>query len=177
MPRAGRAAYTAFARTPGAPSLTIMDLSSSTLWWLLAGALVAAEMATGTFYLLMLALGSAAGAVAAHLGLGATAQVAIGALVGMGATALWHLKRARHPRSAPAESNRDVNLDIGQTVVVRAWSDDGSARVSYRGADWTAAFEGEGPPAPGPHAIVAVRGNQLVLAPQARHLAASGSAG
>ena len=34
-----------------------MDLSSPTLWWLLAGALVAAELATGTFYLLMLALG------------------------------------------------------------------------------------------------------------------------
>jgi membrane protein implicated in regulation of membrane protease activity len=154
-----------------------MDLSSSTLWWLLAGALVAAEMATGTFYLLMLALGSAAGAIAAHLGLDSTAQIAVGAIVGMGSTALWHLKRARHPRSAPAESNRDVNLDIGQTVVVRAWSEDGSTRVSYRGAEWSAAFEGEGSPVPGPHAIVAVRGNQLVLAPQARRLAASGSAG
>jgi len=169
MPHAWRAAYTALARTVGAVCRMTMDLSSSTLWWLLAGALVAAEMATGTFYLLMMALGSAAGAIAAHLGLGSTAQVAVGALVGMGATALWHLKRAQHPRSAPAESNRDVNLDIGQTVVVRAWSEDRSARVNYRGAEWTATFEGEGLPAAGAHAIVAVRGNQLVLAPQARH--------
>ncbi|MBI5717605.1 MAG: NfeD family protein [Burkholderiales bacterium] len=142
-----------------------MDLSSSTLWWLLAGALIAAELATGTFYLLMLALGCAAGALAAHTGLGSTAQIVVGALVGMAATALWHLKRARQPRSAPAESNRDVNLDIGQTVIVRAWGEDGSAQVSYRGASWSAAFDGVGTPAPGPHAIVAVRGSQLVLAP------------
>ncbi len=146
-----------------------MDLSSPTLWWLLAGALVAAELATGTFYLLMLALGSAAGALAAHAGLGGTAQVTSGALVAMGGTALWHFKRARKPRSAPAESNRDVNLDIGQTVVVRAWSEDGTAQVQYRGAAWSAAFEGAGTPAPGPHAIVAVRGNQLVLAPAPGH--------
>lgn len=145
-----------------------MDLSSPTLWWLVAGALVAAELATGTFYLLMLALGCTAGALAAHAGLGGTAQVAVGALVGMGATALWHLKRAKQPRSAPAESNRDVNLDIGQTVVVRAWGEDGSAQVTYRGASWSAAFEGEGTPVPGPHAIVAVRGNQLILAPAPR---------
>ena len=39
-----------------------MDWSASTGWWLAAGVLVAAELATGTFYLLMLALGAAAGA-------------------------------------------------------------------------------------------------------------------
>lgn len=148
---------------------TFMELSSPTLWWLLAGALVAAELATGTFFLLMLALGCAAGALAAHGGLGSAMQVVVGAAVGMVATALWHLKRARRPRSAPVESNRDANLDIGQTVVVRAWGEDGSARVHYRGASWTAVFEGAGTPVPGPHAIVAVRGNQLVLAPTPRH--------
>ena len=29
------------------------------------------------------------------------------ALVGGGATAFWHLRRARHPRSAPADRNAD----------------------------------------------------------------------
>lgn len=32
-----------------------MDWTPSTLWWLAAGILVAAELVTGTFYLLMLA--------------------------------------------------------------------------------------------------------------------------
>ena len=41
-----------------------MDFSAPTLWWVAAGVLVAAELATGTFYLLMIALG-AAGAAAA----------------------------------------------------------------------------------------------------------------
>ena len=142
-----------------------MEWNLATQWWTAAGVLIAAELASGTFYLLMLALGCAAGALAAHAGLGFNAQVITGALVGISATAAWHLRRARQPRSAPAESNRDVNLDIGQTVVVRAWSADGSTHVSYRGANWSAAFQGEGVPAPGPHAIVAMRGSQLMLAP------------
>ena len=37
-----------------------MDWSSATVWWVAAGVLVAAELATGTFYLLMLAIGTAA---------------------------------------------------------------------------------------------------------------------
>ena len=145
-----------------------MDLSAATQWWVAAGILVAVELATGSFYLLMLALGAAGAALAAHAGLSGSMQIVVAGLVGGGATAAWHFKRARSPRSAPAESNRDVNLDIGQTVVVRAWGEDGSAQVTYRGASWAAAFQGEGTPSPGPHAIVAVRGNQLVLAPLAR---------
>jgi membrane protein implicated in regulation of membrane protease activity len=31
-----------------------MEFQASTLWWVLAGALVIAELLTGTFYLLML---------------------------------------------------------------------------------------------------------------------------
>jgi membrane protein implicated in regulation of membrane protease activity len=142
-----------------------LDLNGPTLWWLAAGALVAAELATGTFYLLMLALGCTAGALAAHAGLGATAQVVTAAVLGGGATAAWYAKRSRAPRSAPAASNRDVNLDIGQTVHVEAWAPDGTARVSYRGASWSVRFSGTGAAAPGEHAIVAVQGSQLHVAP------------
>ena len=95
-----------------------MEFQASTLWWVLAGVLVIAELLTGTFYLLMLALGSVAAAGAAHAGAAGTAQFVAAALVGGGATALWHFKRARAPRSAPAASNADVSPDIGQTVVV-----------------------------------------------------------
>ena len=144
-----------------------MDLSPSTLWWLLGGALVAAELATGTFYLLMMALGAAAAALAAHAGLPISTQIVLGALVSAGATAGWHFKRARSPRSAPAESNRDVNLDIGQRVQVAEWQADGTARVSYRGASWAVRFAGNGPAAPGEHLIVAVRGSELAVAPAA----------
>lgn len=147
------------------PKGFVMDWNPPTLWWLAAGILVAAELLTGTFYLLMLALGCVAGALAAHGGAGVVAQVAVAALLGAGATAAWHVKRARSPRSAPAESNRDVNLDIGEQVIVRAWAADGSTRVHHRGSTWTARLAPGAAPTSGAHRIVAVHGNQLQLAP------------
>jgi len=140
-----------------------MDISPSTVWWIACGALVAVELATGTFYLLMLAIGCAAGAIAAHLGFGDTAQVLCAALVGGGAVAVWHRTRgSRHV--PPAAANPDVNLDIGQTVQVEAWSPDGSAHVNYRGAAWRARYAGaDAPPAAGRYVIRAIDGSCLVL--------------
>ena len=71
-------------------------MSDSTLWWLLAGFTVALELFTGTFYLLMLAVGLAAGALAAHAGLGLAGQLSVAAFVGSAAvvacyTPLWGL--------------------------------------------------------------------------------------
>jgi membrane protein implicated in regulation of membrane protease activity len=90
-------------------------------------------------------------------------------VVGGGATALWHWKRARQPRSAPAPSNRDVNLDVGERVHVAAWAPDGTARVQYRGSTWTARLAPGATAAPGEHRVTAVEGNWLVLAPLASH--------
>jgi membrane protein implicated in regulation of membrane protease activity len=55
-----------------------MDVSAATGWWVAAGIAVAAELGTGTFYLLMMAFGLAAAAVAAHLGLALPAQMVTG---------------------------------------------------------------------------------------------------
>ncbi len=141
-----------------------MDWNASTLWWLLAGVLVAAELATGSFYLLMVALGCVAGAVTAHLGLGVTTQLITASVLGGAATTAWHLWRRGRPGDAPAESNRDVNLDIGQTVHVGAWKHDGSARVPYRGAHWSVRWAGAGEPTTGDLVIVALNGNELRVA-------------
>jgi membrane protein implicated in regulation of membrane protease activity len=138
-----------------------MDWSAATGWWVLAGVLVAVELATGTFYLLMMALGAAAAALAANAGLGTAAQFIAAALVGGGATAVWHLKRARNPRSAPAASNRDVILDIGETLTIEAWMPDGTARAHYRGAAWAVRYAGSDTPTPGAYRIVALQGNEL----------------
>ncbi|MES3016101.1 MAG: NfeD family protein [Pseudomonadota bacterium] len=140
-----------------------MDWSAATVWWLAAGVLVAAEMATGSFYLLMLALGLAAGALAAHAGLGLALQLVSAALVGGSAIVGWHLKRQHQPQAAAAGANRDVNLDIGERVVVELWQPDGSARILYRGAEWSARYAGRDAPQPGPHRIAGVDGNRLLL--------------
>ena len=139
-------------------------MADSTFWWLVAGTLVAAELLTGSFYLLMLALGLAAGAVAAHLGLAGTAQIVAASLVGAGATIVWHFKRPQATSTAHAGSNRDVNLDVGETVQVEAWRPDGSTSVRYRGAQWSAVpAPGSNAGSTGSHRIVEVHGSQLVI--------------
>ena len=142
-----------------------MDVSNATVWWVAAGLAVAVELATGSFYLLMVGLGLAAGAVAAHLGATPAAQLVTAALLGGGATAAWHWQRFRQPSTAPARENHDVNLDIGERVNVPAWDVDRTARVAYRGSTWTVRLAPGQAPVTGAHRIVAVEGNWLVLAP------------
>ena len=146
-----------------------MDFSNATVWWVAAGAAVAAELATGTFYLLMIALGLAAAAVAAHLGASTQIQIIAAALVGGGATAVWHWRRFNQPSAAPARENRDVNLDIGERVTVGAWAGDRTARIHYRGSTWTARLAPGAQATLGEHRIVAVEGNWLVVAPAPAH--------
>jgi membrane protein implicated in regulation of membrane protease activity len=141
-------------------------MAESTVWWLLAGAAVALELVTGTFFLLMLAVGLGAGAVAAHLGLGMSSQLVAAALVGGGAVAGWQRWRKLRPPAAPASANKDVNLDIGQTVRIEHWNQDGKAVVRYRGADWTASLSTPSPDAAsGQYRIIAVEGSLLIVEP------------
>ena len=139
-------------------------MDDSGIWWLLAGAVVTAELITGTFYLLMMALGLVAAALGAHAGLGPTAQVLIAALVGGGAVALWHIKRSQQPKPLPASANRDVNLDIGGAVEVGEWRSDGTALVKFRGANWTAvASQPSDSTQVGLFTITELHGNRLTL--------------
>ena len=144
-----------------------MDWGQATNWWIVAGVLVAAELATGTFYLLMLALGAVAAALAAHLGSALNGQLVAAALVGGGAVTAWRFKRGgQAAAAAPAGENRDVNLDIGETVIVTAWDADGAANVHYRGASWAVRYVGQGTPQPGAHVIQALDGNRLLVQPR-----------
>ncbi|MFN3859945.1 MAG: NfeD family protein [Roseateles sp.] len=140
-----------------------MDWNWATTWWIVAGSLVAAEMVTGTFYLLMLAAGAGAGAVAAHVGLAPSLQIVAAAVVGGTAVVAWYQRRSRAPQARPATSNPDVNLDIGQSVQVDHWTADGLTQVAYRGATWQARFVGTPPAQTGRHVIRAVEGSCLLL--------------
>jgi membrane protein implicated in regulation of membrane protease activity len=140
-----------------------MDISPSSLWWIATGALVAVELATGTFYLLMLAIGTAAAGIAAWAGLPTSGQFIAAALIGGGAVAAWHLKRSRSPPAQDAGSNRDVNLDVGQTVQVPNWTQPRATRIVYRGCEWSVRYVGEGLPMPGAYRIRAVEGSELML--------------
>lgn len=142
-----------------------MEFAASTAWWVATGLLVALELTSGTFYLLMLALGTAAAALAAHAGLGLAAQIATAAVIGGGATALLQRQRRLRPRGAPEAQNRDLHLDIGATVQVTQWNPDGTTRVEHRGTQWNARLEHGTTGRPGPHRISAVEATGLVLVP------------
>jgi membrane protein implicated in regulation of membrane protease activity len=137
-------------------------MNNPTIWWLVAGALVALELTTGTFYLLMLALGAAAGAVVAHAGAGFTVQVVVAAAVGGLAVVVWNAYRQRQTDLSAARATVQ-HLDVGETVQVDAWDAQGLAQVKHRGANWTAVNTPPSKPSPGLHRIQAIQGNRLVL--------------
>lgn len=139
-------------------------MDTTTWWWVLAVGVAVLELLTGGFFLLMLALGLVAGALAAHAGLALNAQLLCAAVVGGGAVAAWGAWRKRQPQP-DAHTSPDVQQDIGQTVVVSAWQPDGTAAVRHRGVQWQAVSAPGVAPALGAHRIVAVQGSRLVLAP------------
>ena len=138
-------------------------MEPSTIWWVMAGITVAAELLIGSFYLLMLSLGMAAGAIAAQAGSPLTVQLVVAAGVGGAAVLLWRRMKQGRGAELEAQSNPNVNLDIGALVTVEAWASDGSAQVHYRGANWSALHRSGSLPEPGEHRVVEVQGSQLVL--------------
>jgi membrane protein implicated in regulation of membrane protease activity len=136
------------------------------IWFAAACALLIAEMATGTFYLLMIAIGAAVGGLAALSGMNGVVQCMLAAIVALIATAV--LRRSRLGRTPTIDASRDpdVNPDIGQSVVVTEWSSNAPhiARVMYRGALWDVELATGGEAHAGNFVIREVRGNRLIVA-------------
>ena len=135
------------------------------VWFVIAFGLLIAELLTGTFYLLMVAIGCAVGGLAAVAGATLPLQLVVGAAVGFAATMVlrrtrWGMQRLK----TDVATNRDVILDIGEVVQVTDWRD-GTAHVRYRGCQWDAALEPGAVPRPGAQIIKAIRGSTLILAP------------
>jgi len=115
------------------------------IWLILGFVLVTIELATGTFYLLVLGLGAFAGALATWAGANVLVQAVVAAVVAMlGAWAVhhWHARNR-----GPVDAIANNFLDRGQPVVLESWVDErhGLARVKYRGTSWDARLVG--PPA------------------------------
>lgn len=138
-------------------------MSESALWWVAAGTVIAVELATGTFYLLMISVGLVAAAVAAHTGATATTQWVVAAVVGGGAVVGWRGYKKSQPAEAPASANRNVNLDIGETVHVATWTVDGTSTVKYRGAQWDVTLMPGEATSSGTYTIAEVIGNRLIV--------------
>ncbi len=135
------------------------------IWLTVAGVLVAIEIFTGTFYLLMIAIGFGAGALAAMSGANLFLQFIVAGTVGVVVTLI--LKRSRVFHKPDAQRNPAVLLDIGQTVDVGEWAkpDSGSykARANYRGALWDVELLPDGDPKAGQFVIREIRGATLLV--------------
>lgn len=138
-------------------------MANSTVWWLIAGTAIVAELLSGTVYLLLLSAGFASAAISAHLGAGLTLQLVVAAFVGVGAVTVWRTVRGRRPPELPSNANPDVNLDIGEKVFVDAWNADGTATVRYRGAPWTVVPRAGNTPSIGEHRVTEIIGSRLVV--------------
>jgi membrane protein implicated in regulation of membrane protease activity len=133
------------------------------VWLAAAGVLIVLELFTGTFYLLMIAIGLVFGALAAWLGAAMPVQTIIAAVVGIVATGILHRSRlGRRSRVDPAR-DQNVNLDIGERVAVDVWQG-GRARVMYRGALWDVELGPGAQPQAGDFRIVEVQGSRLIVA-------------
>lgn len=135
------------------------------IWLAVAGVLVAIEIFSGTFYLLMIAIGLAAGGLTAVAGLPLFIQFIVAGIVGILVTLI--LKRSRVFHKPDAQRNPAVLLDIGQTLDVGKWEkpDNGNyrARVNYRGAPWDVELLPDGEPVAGQFVIREIRGAILLV--------------
>lgn len=135
-------------------------------WWILAVGLGVLEIVTGTFYLLVFAVGCAAGGLAAWAGAGLTVQVLATAAITIAGWA-WLRRRSPWRESARAAgSDPSMLLDVGERLQVEAWGDDRRAQVRYRGAAWSVELDPAEPASsavPGEFVIRRVVGNRLVV--------------
>ncbi|NYT66285.1 NfeD family protein [Alcaligenaceae bacterium] len=134
------------------------------LWFGAAALFLLMEMASGTFYLLLVALGLVASGTAEYLGLPLEWQIISGLIVSLVGLVVLH--RCRKSKGyLPTQSDADVVQDVGQSVMVESWDEHGMARVFYRGAHWSARIDVNQPVQPGEHYIHAVQGLTLIVRP------------
>ena len=130
-------------------------------WAILALVLVIAELLSGTFYLLMLAVAAFGAATAAYVGQPFPVQSIVAVLLGAGGCYAVHVYRAR------SSASRMAPIDAGMPASFESWLDASSrlARVRYRGASWEARVEGSEALEPGAMLVVlAADGNTLKVA-------------
>ncbi len=132
------------------------------IWWIAAAALIAAELLTGTFYLLVVGLAVACAGVAALLGGTVLVEWLIACVLGVLGT-IW-LQRWKRTFAATTPEQRP--LDIGAQVQVMSWGPDRTASVAYRGSTWDAELAAPDTPQAETMYITALRGSVLILADQ-----------
>ena len=137
-------------------------MTAYALWWIAAAMLIAVELVSGTFYLLVIGIAVACGGVAAWLGASLPLQWLIAGVLAIAGT-FW-IKRWK--RDIVAKTPQQPGLDIGAQVQVIAWGANRTARLAYRGSTWDAELATPDTPQLQTMFIEAMRGSILILTDQ-----------
>ena len=137
-------------------------MSQWVVWTVVALAMAGLELLTGTFYLIVLSLSAACGAVAAFAGASIVVQVSVFAVCSVVGCPCVYFYR-KHLYAASEESDSLQNIDEGNTVVIDAFDENRLAKVLYRGAPWTAQAAQDSGTKPGTYRILKVDGSRLIV--------------
>lgn len=138
------------------------------LWFVIGFALVVAELLTGTFYLLVIAVAFGAAGFVALFGGALIPQLLTATVVSLGGT-LW-LRQSKFGKRLRDRTGSDAvqNMDVGQTVRVDQWAPNRTARASYRGATWDVELADGQEAVPGEFVIREIYANRLIVAAKTR---------
>jgi membrane protein implicated in regulation of membrane protease activity len=116
-------------------------MESYVVWLIMGLVLIAVELTTGTFYLLVLGIAAMAGSVTAYLGGSFSIQAVVASVIGVaGVFVVNHWFKNRKDLTKGTN-----NMDLGQSVIFECWTNEAArmARVKYRGASWDAQLVGD----------------------------------
>jgi membrane protein implicated in regulation of membrane protease activity len=138
------------------------------VWWFVIGfGLLVAELLTGTFYLLVIAVAMGVAGLATLAGAPFALQLVIAAVIGLGGS-LW-LRSTRFGRRLHERGDDRVqNMDLGQTLRVDQWTPARTARAQYRGSTWDVELAAGEQPIAGDFVIREIHANRLIVAAKPR---------
>ena len=142
-------------------------MQAAWIWFGLTALALIGEVSTGTFYLLVVAVGFAAAGLIALTDLGIAVQIVVCIVAIAIAMVILRKTGVLKKRGSNPSTNASINMDIGQTVNIEAWTAQRTARVWYRGTHWEAELIPGVEAVQGQHIITETRGNTLVVTPLA----------
>ena len=136
---------------------------SSYSWLIVAAVLLATELASGTFYLLMLAIAATTAWFAQWAGTSFLGQALV-FLIASAILVTW-VHRYRKQKNSTSSNNADDILDADEIITVSEWHN-GIGHTHYRGSVWQAVLQtpSEHPQA-GEYRIVRFEGTRLMVTP------------
>ena len=138
------------------------------VWWFVIGfGLLVAELLTGTFYLLIIAVATGVAGLAALLGAPFALQLVVAAVIGLGGS-LWMRTTPWGKRLHQRGDDRVQNMDIGQSLRVDQWSPTRTSRAQYRGSTWDVELAPGEQPVAGDFVIREIHANRLIVAAKSR---------